>query len=136
MRERTRLSYVELVIIAIVLGIAGRIIVPALTEGSTEEKVSALVERLSEMRSHLDLYRAHHAGNLPASDSFEGFQSAMTTKAGRYDPYIKKIPVNPFNGLNTVRFDGEPAGVDKAGWRLDTRSGLFQADNSAEYAEL
>jgi hypothetical protein len=44
--------------------------------------------------------------------------------------------VNPFNGLNTVRFDGEPAGADKAGWRLDSETGKFQADIGSGYNEL
>jgi hypothetical protein len=60
----------------------------------------------------------------------------MTSRIQDYGPYVKKIPVNPFNNLNTVRFDGEPAGSNKAGWRLDTRTGLFQADNDAGYAAL
>jgi hypothetical protein len=55
---------------------------------------------------------------------------------GQYGLYIKKIPTNPFNDLNAVRFDGEPAGANKAGWRFDTESGLFQADNDAGYAAL
>ena len=35
-----------------------------------------------------------------------------------------------------ARFDGEPAGVDKAGWRIDTKTGLFQTDDSAAHAAL
>jgi len=88
------------------------------------------------MRIRLDLYRAQHEDSFPPSDSFESFEAAMTTKVGKYGPYVKKIPVNPFNNLNTVRFDGEPAGAGKAGWRLDTQTGLFQADNSPVYAGL
>jgi hypothetical protein len=60
----------------------------------------------------------------------------MTTKVGRYGPYVKRIPTNPLNNLNTVRFDGEPAGAGIAGWRLDTETGLFQADDSTAYAGL
>ena len=60
----------------------------------------------------------------------------MTTKVGRYGPYINKIPVNPFNNLKTVRFDGEKAGSGEAGWRFDTKTGAFQADNDADYAML
>ena len=59
----------------------------------------------------------------------------MTGENG-YGPYLKKIPANPFNGLNTVRFDGSAAGTGEAGWRLDTQSGHFQADNDEAYASL
>jgi len=88
------------------------------------------------MRAQLDLYRLQHRDHLPPADSFSSFETAMTTKVGRYGPYVKKIPTNPFNNLDTVRFDGEPAGAGKAGWRLDTETGLFQADNDAVYAAL
>ena len=88
------------------------------------------------MRSQLDLYRAQHDNCLPPVDSFESFKTNMTTKVGQYGPYVEKILVNPFNNLNTIRFDGEPAGADKAGWRIDTESGLFQSDDSDAHAAL
>lgn len=136
MKEKTRLSYVEVVIIASVLCVVTMTVVPKFIKASPESKTSGLIDGLQEMRSQLDLYRAQHEDSLPPVDSFESFKTAMTTKIGQCGPYVGKVPVNPFNNLNTVRFDGEPAGVGKAGWRFDTKTGLFQADNHAAYAGL
>lgn len=136
MGARTRLSYVEVIIITVVLSVVAMTAGPKFTKASAESKVSDLIEGLERMRIRLDLYRAQHEDSFPPSDSFESFEAAMTTKVGKYGPYVKKIPVNPFNNLNTVRFDGESAGAGKAGWRLDTQTGLFQADNSPVYAGL
>ena len=136
MGDKTRFSRVKVVIIAVAFGVAARTIAPQFTEASNEAKVSELVDGLEAMRAQLDLYRAQHGDCLPPTDSFVSFEIAMTTKAGQYGPYVKKIPTNPFNDLKTVRFDGEPAGTGKAGWRLDTESGLFQADNDVAYAAL
>lgn len=136
MGDNTRFSCVNVIIIAVVLGVAARIIAPQFTEAGTEAKVSELADGLEVMRAQLDLYRAQHVDCLPPTDSFASFETAMITKRGQYGPYVKKIPTNPFNDLKTVRFDGEPAGAGKAGWRLDTESGLFQADNEASYAAL
>jgi hypothetical protein len=136
MREKTRLSYVEAVIIASVLSVFTMSTVPKFIEASPESKTSELIDGLQEMRSQLDLYRAQHENSLPPVDSFESFKTAMTTEVEQYGPYVEKVPVNPFNNLNTVRFDGEPAGAGKAGWRADTETGLFQADNHVEYAGL
>lgn len=136
MRAKIRLSYFEVVIMAVILGVVARTIAPQITRASAETKVSKLVDGLQQMRAHLDLYRVQHGDCLPPTDSFASFEAAMTTKAGQYCPCIKKIPVNPFNNLDTIRFDGESAGSGKAGWRLDTKSGLFQADNEAGYAAL
>jgi hypothetical protein len=105
-------------------------------EAGDEAKVCELIDGLERMRAHLDLYQAHHDGLLPPTDSLADFEAALTTKGGCYQPYIDEIPANPFNGLETVRFDGKPAGCGKAGWRLDTKSGLFQADNGSGYAAL
>jgi type II secretory pathway pseudopilin PulG len=137
MSKNTHFSYVEVVIVAIVLGVTGRMIAPQFTEASDEEaKVSELANGLEAMRAQLDLYRVQHGDVLPPTNSFSSFETAMTTKVGQHGPYVKKIPTNPFNGLKTVRFDGEAAGAGKAGWRLDTESGLFQADNDAACATL
>ena len=136
MRERTRLSYAEVIIIVVVLGAVAMRVVPKFTEASAESKICGLIDGLQEMRAQLDLYRAQHGECLGDFDSFASFQTAMTAGVGRYGPYVKKIPTNPFNDLNTVRFDGEPAGAGIAGWRLDTNSGLFQADNSAAHARF
>jgi len=137
MEAKPHFSYLGALIMAVVLGVAAKTIVPQFVEaGSETKKVSGLVDGLEAMRTQLDLYCAEHKDCLPPTDSFAGFETAMTTKIGRYGPYIKKIPTNPFNNLNTVRFDGEPAGANKAGWRLDTRTGLFQADNGAGYEAL
>ena len=136
MRANVRLSYVKIFIIAVMLGVVGNIAMPQFVEASTEEKVCRLVDGLETIRAHLDLYRAEHQGSLPPSESFAIFEAAMTTQVEQYGSYIEEIPTNPFNELNTVRFDGEAAGAGKAGWRLDTQSGLFQADNDAAYSAL
>ncbi|MHC4571251.1 MAG: hypothetical protein ACYS0C_04145 [Planctomycetota bacterium] len=136
MKDKIRFSFIEAVVMAVVLGILARAVTPQFAEAGSDAKVCDLVEGLEAMRAHLDLYRAEHRDFLPPTDSFANFETAMTAKVGRYGPYVKKIPENPFNNLNTVRFDGEPAGANKAGWRLDSKTGLFQADNGAGYAAL
>ena len=136
MREKNRLSYTEVISIAVVLSVAAMSVVPKFTEATQESRTCELIDGLHQMRSQLDLYCAQHENCLPLVNSFESFKTALTTKVGKYGPYVDDIPVNPFNNLNTVRFDGEPAGVGKAGWRIDTKTGLFQADDSAAHAAL
>jgi type II secretory pathway pseudopilin PulG len=136
MREQARLSFVEFIIITVVLGVVAMKVVPQFTQASPESKICDLIDGLEQMRAQLDLYRAQHRGSLPDVNSFAVFQTALTTRLGRYGPYIKQVPANPFNSLGTVRFDGESAGAGLAGWRLDTKTGLFQADDSVAHAGL
>ena len=136
MRGRARLSYTEVVVIVVVLGAFAIGVVPRFTEASAEFRTCDLIDGLEQMRAQLDLYSVQHGGCLGDFDSFISFQTAMTTKIGQYGRYVKSIPVNPFNNLNTVRFDGKPAGAGIAGWRLDTAGGLFQADDCDAHACL
>ena len=134
MKNENRLSFIEVMIIAVVLAVGSMRIVPEFIEAREESKTSKLIDGLQMMRAQLALYCVQHGNNRPPTYSMESFERAMTTRIYNNGPYIKKIPVNPYNGLDTVRFDGEPAGAGKAGWRFDTKAGLFHADNSAAYA--
>ena len=136
MKLKVRFSFIDIVIIAVVLTIITVKAVPQYTQAKTQTRVSILSDGLQLMRCKLDLYQVRNNGSLPPCDSFARFEAAMTIPAGRYSCYLKQIPVNPFNQLNTIRFDGEPAGADFAGWRLDTKTCLFQADNAPIYAGL
>ena len=136
MRENFRLSYIEVLSIVVVLSVAAMSVVPKFTEATQESRTCDLIDGLHQMRSQLDLYLVQHENCLPPVNSFESFKTALTTKVGQYGSYVDEIPVNPFNNLNSVRFDGEPAGVDKAGWRMDTKTGLFHADDSTAHAVL
>ena len=136
MNTHHQFSSIEIFLVVIVLGIIGIVSSPAISEASNNSDISILVERLQQIRSHLDLYKACHDDKLPPCDSFSNFESVMTTAIGGHGSYLKKIPANPFNGLNSVRFDGAPAGTGETGWRLDTQSGHFQADNDEAYASL
>jgi type II secretory pathway pseudopilin PulG len=136
MKKNARWSYTEFIIIAVVLCVVAVSAVPRFTEASPESRVGELIDGVQKMRIQLDLYRVQHGGSLPDVGSFAVFETAMTTKVGRYGPYVSKIPTNPFNNLNTVRFNGEPAGAGIAGWRLDTKTCLFQADDSVPHAVL
>jgi type II secretory pathway pseudopilin PulG len=136
MSSRKHFSRIELIAATFIIGVVSVAVVPKFTQAGTEEKVSELIEGLEIMRVNLDLYRAEHDGQLPPCGSFKEFQTAMTRRARNYGPYIDDIPVNPFNNLSTVRFDGASAGTGTAGWRFDTKTGRFQADYDGKSASL
>lgn len=136
MKEKSRLSYVELATVLVALSIVSMQVVPKFTHATEASRTDDLIRGLQEMRTQLKLYRVQHDNLWPPTDSFESFEAAMTDTDGRREPYVNRIPVNPCNGLNTVRFNGEPAGANKAGWRFDAGSGLFQADGCPKHAAL
>ena len=135
-KEKNRLSYVELATVLVALSIVSMQVVPKFTQATEASKTDELIQGLQEMRNGLKLYSVQNENPVPPTDSFESFEAALTDTNGEGEPYVKKIPVNPYNGSNTVRFNGDPAGANKAGWRFNTESGSFQADNNRRHAVL
>ncbi len=136
MKEKSRLSYVELATVLVALSIVSMQVVPKFTQATEASRTDELARGLQEMRTQLRLYSVQHESRQPPTDSFESFEAAMKGVNQQGEPYVERVPVNPCNGLNTVRFDGEPAGTNEAGWRFDRESGLFQADDCPKHAVL
>ena len=143
MTRHNGFTLVEILVVVVILGIMAAIVVPQYTDASTEVRTSSLSSDVHRVRSQIELYKFHHNDQLPAvtGETAADFERRLTTAtddkgdAGSdYGPYLPDIPVNPFNNFNTVRIDGTAAGANTEGWRFDTTTGVFQADDSAVHA--
>jgi general secretion pathway protein G len=147
MKAEKGFTLVETLIVVVILGILAVIVIPHFTCASTEAKESALACDLQTIRSLIELYKFHHNGDLPGTQAGVDFRMAMTSKTNqdgvvdtsggtdptfKFGPYMIKIPINPFNDLDTVELDGT-AGDNSAGWNFVTVEGdnqsLFQPDD-------
>ena len=147
MKAKSGFTLVEILIVVVILGILAAIVIPQFTGASQEAKESSLMSNLQAVRSQIELYKIHHNDNLPGTQGAVDFVTAMTSKtnqdgvvdtsngtdpAYRYGPYMRSIPVNPFNDLDTVDIDGT-AGDNSHGWNFITVAGVdqghFQADD-------
>ena len=70
MSTHHQFSSIEIFLVVIVLGIIGIVSSPAISEASNNSDISILVERLQQIRSHLDLYKACHEDKFLPFDSF------------------------------------------------------------------
>lgn len=150
MKAEKGFTLVEILIVVVILGILAAIVIPQFTSASVDAKESSLVSDLQAMRSQIELYKIHHNDALPGSQGPD-FTTAMTSKTNqdgivdtsggtdpifKWGPYMREIPVNPFNLLNTVLVDGTAtvgAGSHLNGWHFINAGadvGLFQADDS------
>jgi general secretion pathway protein G len=143
MIRKSGFTLVEILIVVIILGILAAIVIPQFTNAGTEARTSSLLSNLRRVRSQIELYKFQHKEQLPAKtgETSAEFERRITTttdadgNAGSDNgPYLQSIPKNPFNDLNTVRLDGAAAGANTEGWRFDTTTGTFQADDSADHA--
>lgn len=140
MTRKGGFTLVEILVVVVLLGFLAAIIVPQFTGASNETRTAALFTDLRRIRSQIEYYKFQHNEQLPAitGETSDDFIRRMTTKTdidgnvgNDFGPYMQSIPVNPFNDLNTVRIDGGVAGSSSDGWRFDTTTGAFQADDSA-----
>ena len=143
MRSKSGFTLVEILIVVVILGILAAIVIPQFTEASEEARYSSLVSDLQTMRSQIELYKVQHKDDMPGTVTDVSFLEAMTQytdidgvlaipqapDTGVYGPYVQKLPTNPFNDFATVRMNGAAAGANTEGWRFDTTTGTFYADD-------
>lgn len=139
MKAKVGFTLVEILIIVVILGILAAIVIPQFTEASTEAKTSRLCTDLQTMRSQIELYKIQHNDELPGAGEAT-FIEAMTGQTdifgavgGTYGPYVKKIPTNAFNDLDTIEEETVDTGLGggNAGWHFNNVTGDFHADTDA-----
>jgi len=144
MRGKSGFTLVEILIVVVILGILAAIVIPQFTEASTDAKESRLLSDLQSVRAQIELYKIQHNDDIPGTVAGVDFEAAMTqytTVLGAlaavqapgpsvYGPYLQKLPTNPWNDFDTVRADGAAAGANTEGWRINTTTGDFRADDN------
>jgi len=124
-------------IVAAIIGILAALVVPYLHNQAAEAKESAARDNLRILREAIRFYAVHHndvapgypgndPGVAPTEDTVR-FQLVVQAK------YLRKIPNNPFNDLNTLHMIGNaevfPAqGTGDHGWIYEAATGTIRLD--------
>jgi type II secretory pathway pseudopilin PulG len=114
------------------MAILAATILPQFSNSTGDAKAGTARFNLQSLRSQIELYKAQHNGALPSQTLVE--LTSSTTVSGAtgtgsgfpYGPYLKTLPVNPYNGQSTVvAAGGNPptATAASGGWLYDTGSG-------------
>jgi general secretion pathway protein G len=150
MRNRVNRAFtlVEILIVVVILGILAAIVIPQFTSASEEAQVGNVQTQLQTVRSQIELFRVRNNGISPVlEDAANPFTDLLcgtdnnhglpvTNSENRtQSPYMKKAPVNPRNGLDTVAASADPetdaAAADAVtaaiGWYYDVATGTFAA---------
>jgi len=91
------------------------------------------------LRSQIQLYSIQHDGQYPPAETFSACLLFPTTKDHRisktdtpstYGPYLKSIPVNPFNGLSTIDVVEGSQGLGDLshGWHFNSLTARIDLD--------
>ncbi len=108
---RNAFTIAELVIVACIIGILASLVVPMVQNRATEAKVAAARDNLRILRGAVTLYAAQHGGVAPGyeNNTFGGTLGAefFRDQTTVQDSYMRKVPANPFNNLDTIRMVAE-----------------------------
>ena len=151
-KGRNAFTLIEILIVVVIMAVLAAAIIPQFSTSTRDASESTLRFNMHTLRSQIELYRAHHLGQLPEirnNDLPQLYQA--TNRDGEigtgpeypFGPYMDQIPVNPFDGLNRVvdaeiAFGERPDGVadNGGGWQYDPTTGAIWPNNPQFYEEL
>ncbi|MCL2647990.1 MAG: prepilin-type N-terminal cleavage/methylation domain-containing protein [Phycisphaerales bacterium] len=159
-------TLVEILIVVIILGILAAIVIPRFANASSDANAASMKSTLQVIRGQIELFKAQHGDQPPdLGNNGQGYWQIMLGKSntsdltapvttGKFGPYLRNVPVNPFNGFTAVGNlssiaggggNGNGNGNGKGngngngnsgngaggnGWAYDKTTGKFQAVNT------
>ena len=136
-RIRKGFTFVEILIVVIILGILAAIVIPQFTSASEDARRNSCASLLQTIRAQLELYKLQHSDRWPttsggavASEYSWSAMTGTTTWGGKtYGPYLQQIPVNPFNNRSGVYGTvAAAAAAADGGFVFDTNGKFYAID--------
>lgn len=98
-------TLIEILIVVAILGIMAAIVVPMFQDNTQKAKEAATKSNLKILRNAIELYASKNNGVPPG---YSGNNSASIPSGAIFmiqmvPDYLKTMPENPFNNLNTVQ---------------------------------
>jgi prepilin-type N-terminal cleavage/methylation domain-containing protein len=161
--HRSGFTLVEILIVVVILSVLAAIAIPQFHSSTEDAKLAALDANLAELRNALELYYHQHNAFYPgarkhtdgtavatAAEAATAFVNQLTlytdasgvtsntkTATYKYGPYMKKVPKNPYNDLNSVVADITQTDITVAaasgsgGWKFYVGTGRLIANDGA-----
>lgn len=129
--EKKGYTFVEIIIVVVILAILAALVVPRLGEASTDPDLAALAATLQMVRTQLQYYKLQHNDTFPSLADWQQQMLSKTKPNGRsWDrgtcgPYLLRVPVNPLDGSRDI----SPLQDGSGGWSYDQTTGQFRSND-------
>jgi general secretion pathway protein G len=145
---RSGFTLIEILIVVVLLGILAAMVIPKFSNATDETKESMLLENLRMLKAQIGVYRSQHWDVPPGypdgdtslapteadlvaqltqyTDEY-GTTNAVQTPIFKYGPYMRIIPENPINGIDTFQVIDDGAGLPGAG--DDSHGWIFRPED-------
>lgn len=143
--RRSGFTLVEILIVVVILGILAAMVVPQFANASQSAQTSSMKGSLKVIRAQIEIYHAQHNSTYPSLAQLDAAWNVLTSRTNSagvvgttdgvhiYGPYIKKMPVNPFENSATVA-DTAAEGV---GWvYIEATGRVYGVMSDAKAVEL
>ena len=141
MNRRGAFTLIEVLIVVVIMAILAATIIPQFTDSTKDAKSSTVQFNLHTLRSQIQLYRTQHAGLAPTGTLAELLTTTDATGATGtgaafpYGPYLREVPLNPFNNSKAVKVittDPAAAGdvTGTGGWIYNATTGGIWIDHA------
>lgn len=154
--SKTGFTLIELMIVVAILGILAAIVLPQVQGHTVQAKEAAVKDTLFTIRTQIQLYKLQHNGLYPgyistvqATPTMLGYQltgtsrldglavaSKVPSSSYPFGPYLSSLPVNPYNGLSTIKIvsdattDFAAAADNSTGWLYQKTTGIFKINKT------
>jgi prepilin-type N-terminal cleavage/methylation domain-containing protein len=118
-------TLVEILIVVIILGILAAITVPQVSRAGQEASEAQVFRQLQQIRYHVQVYRARHAGALPGVEEGDGTWGPLIG-TDHFNAAPMNMLVNPANARRVVlrpNAQADETFVDDYAWIYDPVNG-------------
>lgn len=135
LQRRGGFTLVEVLIVVVIMAVLAATIIPQFSTSSQDAKISTAKFNLNNMRSQLQMYKAQHNGNFPATLSLLTQATTATggTGAGaNLGPYMQAIPEEPFSASNAVAttLSTDDTFATGKGWFYEAATGTIKINSA------
>jgi prepilin-type N-terminal cleavage/methylation domain-containing protein len=134
---RNAFTLIEILIVVVIMAILAATIIPQFTDSTADAEVATAEFNLNTLRAQIELYKAQHAGAVPAfaGGVITGLTEETLHNGKTYGPYLAKMPTNTITDSATVTAVAVPGPIAPAtatgdtGWLYHTTTGEIRLDH-------